>query len=459
MIKEMTNTESLTRTLFIHDNLPVLRGLDSESVDLIATDPPFNKNVKDFSGMVDAGDGKGKKKVSYKDTWTWKNDIQGEWTESIQQDHPNLYAVIRAANAASGEDMGAYLCYLGVRVLEMQRILKPTGSLYLHIDHTASHYLRALMDAIFGRENFRNDIAWCYTGPGNAKRWFPRKHDNLLYYTRSDSAVFNPVRVAYTRITGTGHNSLSRGNRTKEEVQQVEQEYAARGKQVEDWWTDFPSGGHISKQERTGYPTQKPLALYERIVTASSNPGDIVLDPFCGCATTCIAAERLGREWIGIDNKDEARSVILARLQKEAQLPSGRQSWNRAVSVKKTPPKRTDGGAKAAPELVLVSEQPKAPRISTRELRASLVESDGLRCQGCGWVPHHEEYLEVDHKVPKSAGGRDDLRNRVLLCSPCNGAKSNRLNLIELREKRLDEDRMADKTWNRKWFQQVGRFG
>ena len=210
-------------------------------------------------------------------------------------------------------------------------------------------------------------------------------------------------------------------------------------------------------KERTGYPTQKPLALYERVIKASSNEGHIVLDPFCGCATTCVAAERLGREWLGIDNKEAAQGVIVQRLQKEAKLPPGARSWRREVHVKKTPPKRTDGGEEAAPELVLVSQQPKAPRMSTRELRAKLVQDDGLKCQGCGWVPHHEEYLEVDHKVPKSAGGRDDLRNRVLLCSPCNGTKSNRLTLRELREKRLAEGRMADKTWNAKWFQQIGR--
>ena len=122
----MPNTDSLSRTLFIADNLPILRGLDSESVDLIATDPPFNKGVKAFEGIVTAGAGREGRQVSYKDTWTW-GDVQEDWTEAIKDDHPNLHAVIQAANVAAGEDMGAFLCWLGVRVLEMHRVLKADG--------------------------------------------------------------------------------------------------------------------------------------------------------------------------------------------------------------------------------------------------------------------------------------------------------------------------------------------
>ena len=211
--------------------------------------------------------------------------------------------------------------------------------------------------------------------------------------------------------------------------------------------------------ERTGYPTQKPLALYERIIKASSKEGDIVLDPFAGCATTCIAAERLGRDWIAVDINEEAKDVVLGRLRKEAQLPQGKQSWNRAISVKTRPPKRTDDGQEAAPELTLVSPKPKAPKLTAQQLRERLIISDGMKCQGCGWVPHHAEYLEVDHRIPKSKEGRDHIRNRVLLCSPCNGAKGNKLTLAELRLKRIQEERMADKSWNMAWYERTGRFG
>ena len=175
--------QSLNRTLFISDNLPVLRGIDSESIDLIATDPPFNKGVKAFEGITSAGEN-----VSYSDVWTW-GDVQAEWVKEIDEDHPALSSVIRAANSAAGDDMGAFLCWLGVRVLEMHRVLKPTGSLYLHCDPTASHYLKAVMDAVFEARNFRNEISWKRTTTKGdyrqgATNW-PRVRDIILCYGKN----------------------------------------------------------------------------------------------------------------------------------------------------------------------------------------------------------------------------------------------------------------------------------
>ena len=440
----MPNADSLNRTLFIADNLPILRGIDSESVDLIATDPPFNKGVKAFEGIVTAGTDKKGKKVSYKDTWTW-GDVQEEWAEQIQDDHPNLYAVIQTANVVAGEDMGAFLCWLGVRVLEMHRILKPTGSLYLHIDHTAHAYAKAMMDAIFGRENFRNEIVWCYTGPQAARRHYPRKHDIILFYSYPN-ATFNrdDIRIPskWNALGGFSRPDVERQN---------------QGKVPEDWWhmTFGPN-----TPERTGYPTQKPLAVYERIILASSNEGDIVLDPFAGCATTCVAAEIHGREWIAIDINREAENVVKKRLREGAQLPRQGQSWNRAIKTRTTAPRRTDNGAKAAPELVLISPKPSGPKMTARELRERLAIMDGAFCQGCGYEPPHGllEYLEVDHKKPRSRDGRDDLRNRILLCPPCNGAKGNKLTLAELRLKRIEEKRMINKAWTWEWWEREGKF-
>ena len=178
-------TQDLNRTLFISDNLPVLRGIDSDSVDLIATDPPFNKGVKAFEGITTAG-----ANVSYSDVWTW-SDVQTEWTNRILGDHPALYNVIQAANAASGDAMGAFLCWMGVRVLELHRVLKPTGSLYLHCDPTASHYLKALLDAVFGGVNFRNEIVWRRYGSHNdARRKWGRIHDTILFYSKTDKYLW-----------------------------------------------------------------------------------------------------------------------------------------------------------------------------------------------------------------------------------------------------------------------------
>ena len=448
----MTNAASLNRTLFVADNLPILRGMDSESIDLIATDPPFNKGVKAFEGIVTAGAGKKGAKVSYKDTWTW-GDVQAEWTERIREDHPNLYAVIQAANAAGGEDIGAYLCWLGVRVLEMHRVLKPTGSLYLHIDHTAHAYVKAMLDAIFGRDNFRNEIVWrigWVSGFKTQKRGWVRNHDTLLYYTKQPKGfTFNKEYIPYPKDYARRDGKAGQG----------------KGIPIEDTWNcqqadQLHSINIMSfSKEKTGWPTQKPIALYERIIKASSNEGDTVLDPFAGCATTCIAAERLGREWVAIDIHQEAKTVVLDRLRKEARLPMSRGRWDRAITVKTRAPKRTDDGGPAAPELVLVSPRPREPRLTARELRAQLIRDDGMQCQGCGWVPHHEEYLEVDHRIPSSREGRDDIRNRVLLCSPCNGAKGNKLTLAELRERRIQEGRMVEKAWDAAWYARTGRFG
>ena len=429
-------TQDLNRTLFISDNLPVLRGIDSESIDLIATDPPFNKGVKAFEGITTAG-----ANVSYSDVWTW-SDVQVEWTNRILGDHPALYNVIQAANAAAGDDMGAFLCWLGVRVLEMHRVLKPTGSLYLHCDPTASHYLKALMDAVFGRRNFRNEIIWAYRGGGVPKADFARKHDIILRYAKSTQVTFNAdaVRIPYS---GDSSERLKykakafRGDRTYDTY-----EPHPKGKHPEDWWAMQPI--MPSSKERLGYPTQKPLALYERIIKASSNPGDVVLDPFAGCATTCVASERLGRQWVGIDLNEPARDIIQDRLQREV---SASMAWGEIVQTPIDPPERTDGGEAVAPELVIVSRKRNARRLPVREIRERLIISDGQRCQGCGWEPPYSDYLQVDHKKPRSLGGADDMENLTLLCDPCNRFKSNKLTLTELRQARVDEGRVDADWW------------
>ena len=460
-----------------------MRGMNSETVDLIATDPPFNKGVKAFEGIVDAATGKDGKKVSYKDTWTW-GDVQAEWTEGIREDHPNLHAVIQTANAAAGEDMGAFLCWLGVRVLEMHRILKPTGSLYLHCDHTAGAYIKAMLDAVFGRENFRNEIVWCYKGMSPGRNRFSQQHDTVLFYAKSSVARFNVQRgqpdegslKTYEAAARIGYNA----NHSRKLVTiwdwekyrnavaegkipsgMKEVEFSGGAPPLRDWWADIKMLGGPRNKEKTGYPTQKPLALYERIIAASSNEGDLVLDPFAGCATTCVAAERLGRQWVAVDINKEAESVIHNRLQDKAQLLSEVPSHDRAVQVETAPPVRTDGGAVAAPELVLVSPKAKGPRISVRVLRERLAAEDGPRCQGCGWEPPNKllEYMEVDHRIPKSLGGKDAIGNRVLLCAPCNGVKGNKLTLAELRLKRIEDGRMLNETWTMDWYAKVGKFG
>ena len=292
------------RTLYHGDNLEYLRGMNSGTVHLIATDPPFNKN-KDFHAEPDSLASGAK----FSDRWKWDRDVHPDWEDAIQDDWPAVWQVIQAAKVASGEDMAAFLCWLGVRLMEMHRILRDDGSIYLHIDHTAHAWVKAMMDGIFGRKNFRNEIVWAYSGGGTPRKDFPRKHDTLLRYTKSNDWVFHTERKPYKENTQqVGIHSTYSGPDNKIDLK--------RGTPVTDWWIDIPTVTGWNP-ERTGYPTQKPLALYERIIKVSSNPGDIVLDPFCGCATTPIAAERLGRRWIGMDTWDQARQTVLRRLESE----------------------------------------------------------------------------------------------------------------------------------------------
>ena len=371
------------RTLFHGDNLGFLRGMNSETVDLIATDPPFNKN-RDFHATPDSL----AKGARFVDRWRWDEDVHPEWVDQIEDDWPGVYAVVNAARVASGSDMAAFLCWLGVRLIEMRRILKPTGSLYLHSDHTALAWTKTLMDGIFGRDNFMNAIVWKrVNGRGDGNR-YGRIHDVIMFYTRSDKCVWNNVYVhdaeyineyfknedergKYQSITLTGpgvsdgisgsswkgYNPTDIGRtwsvpRTGRYAEWIEEniipgyrsmdmyerldalkaadmiiwsrngvprlkQYAEYhpGIKINDMFMDIPLAA--SAKERTGYPTQKPLALYERIIKASSNEGDLVLDPFCGCATTPIAAEKMGRQWVGMDIWDGAHEIVLNRLESE----------------------------------------------------------------------------------------------------------------------------------------------
>ena len=351
--------------------------------------------------------------------------------------------------------MGAFLCWLGVRLIEMRRVLKPTGSIYLHIDHTAHAYVKTLMDAIFGVRNFRNEIVWCYTGPGNTPRHFKRKHDTILFYVNSETASFNAdaVRVPYSPATlarrrytegSPGSTGITAGYGDGRTYSQVQEEFG-KGKVPEDWWTDIGGGGQIPRNERTGYPTQKPLALYERIILASSNPGDVVLDPFCGCATTPVAAERLGREWVGMDLWKGAFQVVQNRLAKEhlaADTASGRTAAAlggylvfTTITLRTEPFRRTDNGENAPgfETPILTAARKREPTPWRR--KTELINDLGAICQGCARdYSFDPRVLEVDHREPRSDGGSDRIENLTLLCPPCNKTKLDRMTLGRLQE-------------------------
>ena len=282
------------RTLFHGDNLKFLRRMNSETVDLIATDPPFNKG-KDFHATPDSLASGAK----FQDRWSWERNVHQEWVDQITDDYPKLMEAIESARYAHSDGMGAFMCFMAVRLLEMRRVLKSTGSIYLHCDPTASHYLKAIMDAVYGWRNCVNEIIWHYSSGGRSQNHFPKKHDSLLFYAKDiRKRTFNakPVSVPRNKCASCG-NELSKWNNLKRHVDangRVYRTIKSAGK-IYRYYDDDPvlppnvwlEFSHLQQKdpERTGYPTQKPLALYERIIKVSSNTSEVVLDPFAGCAT------------------------------------------------------------------------------------------------------------------------------------------------------------------------------
>ena len=356
--------------LYFGDNLDILRQyIPDESVDLIYLDPPFNSNAtynvlfRERSGEESAA-----QITAFDDTWRWNIESELAYQDVITQQAGKVGELLAALRSFLGQnDMMAYLTMMAQRMVELHRVLKPTGSIYLHCDPTASHYLKLLMDSVFGHANFRNEIVWkrygAHNDVGQGSTRFGRVHDIILIYGKDETVVWNqgfvPLDESYVRSTYryvdedtgrrfrasplTGPGGAEKGNPvyewnghtrawrySRETMQQLDSEgriyYSrtgypsrklyldeSRGVPIQDMWYDIGSlsGSH---KERLGFPTQKPEALLERIINASSNEGDVVLDPFCGCGTAVAAAERLNRRWIGIDITHLAITLIRHRL-------------------------------------------------------------------------------------------------------------------------------------------------
>ena len=431
--RENPNLNVKNRTLFHGDNLKFLQGINTGCIDLIYADPPFNKNRDFYSDPESLAGGGG-----FEDRWRWEKDVHDDWVESIRNDRPGVHAVIEAAKLAYGIDMAAFLCWLGVRVMECHRVLNVTGSMFLHIDHTAHAWVKCMMDDIFGKRNFRNEIVWFYDdAPGRSIRYFPRKHDTVLWYSKSDRWTFNadavrvPIKAAsverYRTARVIGGRSYVGGAS------------AEKGKVPEDVWPMPVVKKNKTNKESAGYPTQKPLRLLRRIVTACSDEGDMVLDPFCGCATTPIAAEHLGRQWVGMDIWDKAHDTVLNRLAAEGlAVPDGEYKGQADLipfgEVVRTTdvPIRTDDMKVAVADFELERQVPleRWEKLKTREMRDILASVQAgaqelVVCAGCG-RQLEPEFMELDHNHPKSLGGENVITNRMLLCRPCNGYKGNK---------------------------------
>ena len=348
------------RTIFCRDNIDVLQGINSNSIDLIYLDPPFNKN-KVFTAPI----GSSAEGASFKD-WFREEDLKDEWVQTIKEDNVELHNFLTGIKIISSNKYYlynyCYLSYMAIRLVEMQRILKDTGSIYLHCDSTMGHYIKLLMDIIFGEKNFEREIIWYLDNISGYKsrvdNWV-RDHDVIFFYSKGNKS-FNKVYRDYTEKYKSKFSNVDKDGR-KFMWRNKENNYKqylddSKGKTIGDVW-QIPFVNQMSK-ERTGYPTQKPLALLERIIKASSNEGDIVLDPFCGCATTCVASEKLNRQWIGIDVSHKAYELVKERLKKEVANPENLLQYKNEVHYSTTPPRRTDGDSDLLKKYVYVISHP-----------------------------------------------------------------------------------------------------
>ena len=472
------------RTLFHGDNLDFMRSMHSETIDLVATDPPFNKS-RDFHATPDSLGAGG----SFQDRWRWDEDVHRDWTDQLENDQPKLLNVIENARFSHSDSMAAYLCFMAVRLLEMHRLLKPSGSIFLHCDPTASHYLKMVMDAIFGVKNFQNEIVWCYTDPAGRRNtaYYKRTHDCIFWYAKSrrhcqtfelhmaplaESTIKRYGKyfdergqISYSHLKDTNPGVFLALKGVPDDLDQVWMD-RAKGTVAGDWWTDIPpirrKGGKQKAREKVMWPTQKPLQLYSRIINSVTCEGDIVMDPFCGCATTCVAAEILGRQWVGIDIWKDAPDVVRARLEAEglhAPKYTRRSSENKRIFLFKEDfeftsvlPERVDDEEVVADRLPTLLRKSLASweRMSNGEIRKELVnaqkDSAGwVICAGCG-RQLESEFMQLDHINPKSGTGKNDLSNRILLCGPCNGKKSDTLTLQGLRKRNRKDGWMTDET-------------
>ena len=470
------------RTLFVADNIKVMRGMNSESVDLIATDPPFNAK-RLFNAPL-----RGKKaQQKFDDRWRW-DEVTDEWQDLLATDHPAIKELIEAAAVIEGgsvdrrtgkidtgrtkNSIAAYLAYMAPRVIEMRRLLKPTGVLILQCNWEANSYLRLLLDAVFGRAKLINEIAWkCHPSKGLAKWRLPRNHGTIFAYGKTTKWKWNPpvepydldvLQQKYTKeelsklspadqktikdykdfdgprryqLTSLLNPNKDRPNLDYEflgfkkvwrwEPERMKRAYAEgqvvqktsrhvprelryldeqKGRPRDDVWLDVM----ITESSESDWETRKPIALYQRLIECATDPGDIVLDPFCGCATTLVAAEYLQerRQWVGIDIDEAAEDETNTRLQEAAGLLG-------ATAPICNPPRKS------------IKRRDIPPAPPEKKLKRSLWERQGRRCANpyCTSKGLRAVDMHLDHRIPDSRGGDHDVLNRIALCMNCNTRK------------------------------------
>ena len=536
---QMTNADELDGTVFICDNLPFLKSLDDESIDLVCIDPPFGKK-QTFEGTLkpcltederrieremmatwdvydaDTAYGKGLeypdqegRTAKFGDIWSFRTRVYEDWMDELKVVCPGAYWLIRATRYTHSDSIAAYIAFMVERMLEIRRVLKQTGSVYLHCDHEANAYLRQMMDAVFGKDNFRNEIVWKRrTDSHNLPAGhMGRIHDTILFYAKSRSAKYRTqyhdyeddyISTHYKHEDPRGRyrllpcNDASGGNRTysfkgvegawRHSPDTMQSMYEddllvqlrpgsvwyykkyledAEGVKLQDLWTDI-SGAR--GRETTGYPTQKPWRLAERIIHSSTDPGDLVLDCFAGCAYVPVAAQLTGRRWIACDMSPRAWTIVRRQFHKhprlgivsEGEVPNGEKvqdvkikpklaTANRIIKVRgpdDLPTRRTPEVSPQASNMQLTEPQYRqTPKESGEEIWNAFVEEWGTKCWYCGSeTRRHRQELHLDHiEANRHDGSNDDCWNRALACTVCNSNESDKLTPEETIERALED--------------------
>ena len=535
---------AVNRGVYISDNLPFLKSLNDECIDLVCIDPPFGKKqtfegklkpplsaderrieqdmmasweVYDAATAYEAGleypDQSGTT-AKFRDIWAFERLFEEGWLENLEETFPPGWWLIQATRYSHGEQTAAYIGFMLERLVEIKRILKDTGSVYLHCDHDANAYLRQLMDAVFGTHNFRNEINWKRQSSNNAvTKSYGNIVDTILFYVKTDAATWNQQygersdsEMREYRKDKNGRlykaNDLTapqpapnrmfewRGttptNGWRFSLNKLEELWAAGliltgrdgkprrrghiqyldemppGQKLQNLWDDIQRVGNTAK-ERTGYPTQKPQALARRIIEASSNPGDVVLDCFAGCAYVPVAAELTGRRWIACDMSPRAWTVVRRQFHKQDNLnirTEGEVAYDdplqfrlgdeRVIAVRgpNQLPERDTPAQGSLPIRTLPTVRYKQKPLETsRQIWDAFVAQYGPECWYCGRQTRSDRReLHLDHVEPNRRDGtNDDCWNRALACSPCNSDKGSNPDLDKVFNEALASGRISSK--------------
>lgn len=538
---EADRFNAVNRGVYISDNLPFLESLNSDSVDLVIIDPPFGKNqtfsgrirppltkqerdveinllaswgITDIDGAYDRGieypDQEGKT-AKFSDIWSFERVLDEDWWDAEQQSDTAVYWLIQSTRRTHGNSTAAYIAFMARRMSEIRRVLKSTGSVYLHCDHAANAYLRQMMDAVFGQRNFRNEIVWRRHNANNGvKTRYGNVTDTILFYTKTDKWVWNEPLAPRSEtelarykqdadgrwfkaqgLDGRGTNMFEwRGTTPRggwrysyEELERLWAEgrilttkdgrprtdghiryldELPDGVKMQNLWLDLPRVANTSP-ERTGYPTQKPQALARRMIEASSNRDDLILDCFAGCAYVPVAAEELGRRWIACDMSPRAWTIVRRQFAKkpelamtvegeEAQYDAASPTFEGKGALRVFGPTQLpernpiDLGLSAARQgrhLAPIGFRHNAIETSD-EIWDAFVGTWDAFCWYCGTEkPKDRRELHLDHIEPNARdGSNDDCWNRALACAPCNSDKGNRLTPIETINKAFEAGRI-----------------